>query len=79
VNCRGVVLEISDYLDGELDREVVAEIERHLEQCEDCRWVVDTTKKTIEIYCNAEPLPLPDAVRQRLHAALENRLRRGHR
>ncbi len=76
LNCRGLIRELSDYLDGELDRELVAEVERHLEHCEDCRWVVDTTKKTIEIFCNSDPLPLPDDVRQRLHAALETRLKR---
>jgi hypothetical protein len=39
--------------------------------------IVDTTRKTIEIYCNAEPVPLPDDVRQRLHNALRERL--GHK
>ena len=76
MNCRGVVRELSDYLDGELDASARAELERHLERCEDCRLVVDTTKKTIEIFCNSEPVPLPNEVRDRLRAALEKRLRR---
>jgi hypothetical protein len=38
--------------------------------------VVNTTKKTIEIFCNSEPVPLPADTRQRLHLALEKRLRR---
>ncbi len=45
------------------------------EHCDDCRVVVDTTKKTIQIFCNSEPVPLPTDVRDRLHAALEKRLR----
>ena len=76
MNCRGVIRELSDYLDGELDASARAELERHLERCEDCRLVVDTTKKTIEIFCNSEPVPLPNEVRDRLRAALEKRLRR---
>jgi Putative zinc-finger len=70
MNCRGVIRELSSYLDGELDRITLAEIELHLERCEDCRLVVDTTRKTIDIFCKAEPVPLPEDVRQRLHSTL---------
>lgn len=76
MNCLGVIHEISNYLDGELDSTMRAELNRHLEHCEDCRLVVDTTKKTIEVFCNSEPVPLPSDVRERLHAALEKRLRK---
>ncbi len=75
MNCRNVIRELSDYLNGELDANARAELERHLENCEDCRLVVDTTKKTIQIFCDSEPVPLPEDVRARLHAALEKRLR----
>jgi predicted anti-sigma-YlaC factor YlaD len=76
VNCRGIVKELSNYLDEALDSSLKANIEKHLEHCEDCRVVVDTTKKTIQIYCNSEPAPLPDDTRVRLHEALVKRLRR---
>ena len=75
MNCRGVIRELSDYLNGELDASARVELERHLANCGDCRLVVDTTKKTIQIFCNSEPVPLPEGVRSRLHAALEKRLR----
>ena len=75
MNCKKIVLELSDYLDGELNAGARADLERHLEHCDDCRVVVDTTKKTIQIFCNSEPVPLPTDVRDRLHAALEKRLR----
>jgi anti-sigma factor RsiW len=76
VNCKGLIRELSAYLDGELATETLAEIEIHLERCKDCRVIVDTTRKTIQIYYNMQPLPLPDDVRQRLHEALKNRLGR---
>jgi hypothetical protein len=38
--------------------------------------VVDTTRKTIQIFCNSEPVPLPEDVRRRLHTALLERFRR---
>ena len=74
MNCKGVVRELSEYLDGNLDPTLAEELNRHLEHCDDCRVVVDTTRKTIEIYCNTEPLPLPADVRQRLHRALAEKL-----
>jgi len=75
-DCKDVVRELSNYLDGALDPGFLAELERHLEQCQNCRLVVDTTKKTIQLFCNSEPAPLPDEVRQRLHRALDQKLRR---
>jgi anti-sigma factor RsiW len=76
VNCKGLINEISAYLDGELGQETLTEIEVHLKRCKDCRLIVDTTRKTIEIYYSTQPLPLPDDVRERLHAALVKRLGR---
>ena len=76
MNCKDVIRDLSGYLDGDLCREVIADLERHVTRCTDCRLVVDTVRKTIEIYCNAEPIPLPDDVRKRLHQALEKRLSR---
>ena len=74
MNCKGVIRQLTDYLDGQLDPALVAELTRHLEHCEDCRLVVDTTRKTIEIYCNTEPLPLPAGMRERLQRALAEKL-----
>jgi hypothetical protein len=52
------------------------DLELHLSQCTDCRIVVDTCRKTIQIFCNSEPVPLPEDVRNRLHTALLERFRR---
>lgn len=76
MNCRNIVRELSNYLDEALDSTLRASIEKHLENCEDCRVVVDTTKQTIQIFCNSEPAPLPEDTRQRLRDALKSRLRR---
>ncbi len=74
--CKEVIRKLSDYLDGELEPNVAQELTRHLEHCDDCRIVVDTTRKTIEIYCKTEPVPLPDDVRERLNRALAEKLGR---
>jgi anti-sigma factor RsiW len=76
VNCKKVILELTSYLDGALDASVRIELERHLARCTDCRLIVDTTRKTIQIFCTSEPVPLPEDVRERLHTALLERFRR---
>lgn len=73
MNCKHVIREISNYIDGELDASLKQELERHLEHCEDCTMIVDQTRKTIEILCDSEPAPLPSEVRSRLHEALRKK------
>ena len=75
--CREVIRKLSEYLDGELDPTLAQELARHLEHCEDCGLVVDTTRKTIELYCNSEPAPIPDELRERLNRTVAEKLR-GH-
>jgi len=76
VKCKKIINELADYLDEALDPALRASIEQHLEKCTDCRLMVDTTKHTIQIFCNSEPAPLPQDTRQRLHEALEKKLRK---
>jgi RNA polymerase sigma-70 factor (ECF subfamily) len=41
--------KISEYLDGELDRETLVEIERHLSECPRCENCVESLKRTIAL------------------------------
>lgn len=74
MNCKQVIRELSDYLNGEVDPGLAQVLEQHFGHCDDCRIVVDTTRKTIQLYCNSEPLPLPADLRQRLNRALAEKI-----
>lgn len=74
MNCKGVIREVSNYIDGELDHTIRQELERHLEHCEDCALILDQTRKSIEILCDSEPIPLSADVQSRLRAALRDKL-----
>jgi anti-sigma factor RsiW len=74
LNCRAVISEISNYLDGELPAAARQELERHLKECKECALVVSQTKATVELYCDAEIVELPEEVKMRLHRALRNKL-----
>jgi hypothetical protein len=71
LDCKGVIRELSGYIDGDIDRILVQELERHLRHCKNCTLIVEQTKKTIEIFCDSIPLPLSSSLRFRLHAALQ--------
>jgi anti-sigma factor RsiW len=75
LNCKGVIHELSSYIDGDLDLAMKQELEKHLGHCEDCTMIVDQTKKTLEIFCDSEPVALPSDVRTRLHEALRRRMK----
>ena len=65
-----------DYLiDDSVTTEMRADLQEHLRGCEHCEVTLNTTRKTIQVFCNSEPIPLPDDVRKRLHTALIERLR----
>ncbi|HZO99902.1 MAG TPA: zf-HC2 domain-containing protein [Terriglobia bacterium] len=73
MNCREVIAELSNYLDGDLDADLKKELEVHVHRCSHCRVVFDTTRKTIELYCDGKLFPLPTEVRARLHEAIRRR------
>lgn len=74
MNCKNVIREISNYIDGELEASALAELERHLQECTDCRLVVDQTKLTVEVFCDADMVELPVDVKSRLHEALRRKM-----
>jgi len=76
VKCKDIVRELASYFDEALDPALKMSIEEHLVKCRDCRLVVDTTKQTIDIFCNSEPAPLPEDTRFRLRECLQKKLRR---
>jgi anti-sigma factor RsiW len=69
--------EICRYLDGELDASLKATLEIHLTYCNHCSAVFDSTRKTIDLYCDGKAFSLPNDVQNRLHDALKRKLQRG--
>jgi len=63
---------LSEYVDGTLEEALCTEIERHMADCENCRIVVDTLKKTITLYRNSAGRgSVPENLRQRLYHRLD--------
>lgn len=69
--CQHLLGSLSEYIDGELEVELCAEIERHLAECENCRIVVDSLNKTIYLYqTTSQSVDLPAGLRERLYRRL---------
>lgn len=69
--CRDFCNQLSDYIDGELAASLCAELEQHLAGCPNCRIVVDTTRKTVNLYRRYGQAELPAGVSERLWQAIE--------
>lgn len=70
-NCESLLGSLSEYIDGGLSPELCQEIEKHLEGCENCRVVLNTTKRTIDlVHAPVEKPDLPEGVRERLFKRL---------
>ncbi len=71
-NCESLLGSLSEYIDGELNPELCREIEKHLAGCENCRVILNTTRRTIDlVQAPAEKPNLPDDVRERLFKRLD--------
>jgi anti-sigma factor RsiW len=73
LNCKSVISELSNYLDGELELAAKRQLEQHLVDCQECNLVVNQTKLTVDIFCDSEPVALPRDVQTRLHEALRRK------
>ncbi len=71
-NCHHLLGSLSEFVDGSLESELCAEIERHLSGCDNCKIVVDSLRRTITLYhaVAQEPATVPEDVRQRLYLCL---------
>jgi anti-sigma factor RsiW len=75
VKCTEFLQELTDYLDGKITDNLRMELDEHLHWCHECHVVMDTTKKTIEIYRDNELYELPESLRTRLHDAIMTKCR----
>ena len=74
VRCEDVWREVSNYLDGEVDRGLRAAIEEHIRGCKNCTAVVDGTRNVIQIYSDERLVDVPLGFRRRLHEKLESNI-----
>ena len=70
MTCTEFLAILDDVIDESIAGQTRSEIETHLRKCGHCEVVLNTTRKTIEIYRCHEIYELPTAVSERLHQAI---------
>jgi anti-sigma factor RsiW len=71
LECKHVWERISEYLDGTLSPEALAEVQNHLEHCEICSAILDSTRNVIVLTADDRVFELPIGYSERLHARLD--------
>jgi Putative zinc-finger len=75
LECRHVWEHISEYIDGRVDAKLREDIERHLEHCEICSAILDSTRNILVLTADEHTFELPVGYSERLHKRLAKELR----
>ena len=75
IDCKHVWNYISEYLDGTLSEEIRSTVQTHLDHCEICSAILDSTRNVIILTADNRVFELPVGFSERLHARLDLELR----
>ena len=67
LECKHVWEHISEFIDGRVDAQLREEIERHLEHCEICSAILDSTRNILILTADNRTFELPVGYSERLH------------
>ncbi len=74
IECKHVWNYISGYLDQTLSEETRALVQKHLEHCELCSAILDSTRNILILTADERVFELPVGFSERLHARLDQEL-----
>jgi hypothetical protein len=77
MTCTEFLALLDDMLDEVVTPELRGDLQEHLHACEHCEVTLNTTRKTIQIYRSHEIYEMPLGLRERLHAAIMAKCKKG--
>ncbi len=72
MTCAELLQYLSDYIDQNLEQELITVAQEHLATCQNCRVVLDTTQQTIFLFREQGKRTIPAARRQHLFQQLQD-------
>jgi anti-sigma factor RsiW len=75
LECKHVWDYISDYLDETLSAETKEQVQKHLEHCEICSAILDSTRNIMVLTADDRVFELPVGFSDRLHARVSREIR----
>ena len=76
IDCKHVWEYISGYLDNNLEASERLEVQKHLEHCEICSAILDSTRNILILTADERVFELPLGFSERLHARLDEEMQR---
>ena len=76
IDCKHVWQYISPYIEGDVDQALRAEIDKHLETCEVCSAVLDSTRNVVILIADERVFELPTGFSKRLHERIDEEIAR---
>jgi predicted anti-sigma-YlaC factor YlaD len=74
IDCKHVWEHISNYIDGDVEPLLRDEIDRHLEHCEICSAVMDSTRNVVVLIADERVFEIPRGYSERLHLCISSAL-----
>lgn len=72
-HCKDLLGALAEYLDGNEQDAMCTELRAHIASCDRCRVVVNSAKKTIELYRESDQVAeIPLDSKERLHRTLQD-------
>lgn len=75
LECKHVWEHISGYIDGTLDPAILADVQKHLEHCEICSAILDSTRNILVLTADDRVFELPLGFSERLHSRLDEEMK----
>jgi len=75
LDCKHVWDHISGYLDNDLVPELREQVQEHLDHCEICSAILDSTRNVLILTADERVFELPLGFSERLHARLDSEIR----
>jgi len=75
ISCERVRLELSNFLDGDIDGPLREAIQRHLQCCCHCATLYNSTRNVLALLRDQRLIEVPAGYSERLHAFLTDRMR----
>ena len=77
MTCTEFISMLDDMLEDAITPELRGQLQQHLDGCSHCEVTLNTTRKTIQIYRSNQIYDMPSGLRERLHAAIMARCKKG--
>jgi len=79
VSCEQVWLEISNYVEGDVDPQLRQAMEVHIRDCKHCTAILEGTRNVVQLYGDERMIDVPVGYSQRLQRRLEESMPRPRR